>query len=250
MPPPEEPTLEERLKTVEVLLRNLEASVGVGERPDDPAKAWRFERSLLSHFSDMRDQFHQWNNTAHVLLGRLDRVNKTVETSAVISRQNREGIQQVEALTRQIEAYARSISNNLGLVTREKPLLMRDLFWLETNTVEVGLILYSFGEAMVLLRGSEALVRTPTYRGLAGLFDSPVVWGSLLGLVAAGSIIAFACRRRKWRMGAMFGQALYFLTTGVMTLITSPSVLGWWPHMLAGLGALWVLSRGPSDAPK
>jgi hypothetical protein len=247
---PEPLTVEERLQTVEDLLRKLEGSIGVNDAPSDPERAWHYERSLLAHFSDMHRSFHDWRNTSHVMLGVMDRLKDAVESSAAISRQNSEGIKQIAELTQHIEEVSRSISNGLGLVTREKPLLMRDLFWLETNPVEIGLLAYAFGEAWVFLRGSDDLMKTPTYRGLSLIMSSPQLWGGMLGIITITAMIAFMCRRRKWRMVGAFGMAMYFGLAGIMTLYISSSVLGWWPHMLAALGAFWILARGPSDAPK
>ncbi len=242
-------TVEERLQTVEALLRRMENSIGVNDTPADPERAWHFERSLLAHFSDMHRSFHDWRNTSHIMLGVLDRLKETVESSATVSKQNNDGIRQIGELVRHIEEVSRSISSNLG-VTREKPLLMRDLFWLETNPVEMGLLAYALGESWVFLRGSNDLLMTPTFRGLSMIVNSPLVWGLTLGGITVLSMIAFACRRRKWRMMAAFGMAMYFGLAAVMTLYISSSVLGWWPHMLAAMGAFWILARGPSDAPK
>lgn len=245
-----EPTVEDRLRASEELLRQIAEIIGLNARHPDPEKAWRFERPLLGHFSDMRDWFHEWNNTAQILSSMIDKLLKTVESSAAVSRENREGIRHIEDLSRSIEEHALSISNNLSLITREKPLLMRDLFWLETNTVEIGLILYSIIESMVFLRGAEGLVNTPTYRGLSMLVDSHLFWGAALGVVFLITAVAFACRKRSWRMAAMFGQGLYFGTAGILTLVINPAVLGWGPHLLAAMGAFWVMLRGPSDAPQ
>lgn len=250
-------SVDERLRDTEELLLALRTDlsklagiVGVGAEHVDPDKAWRYERPLLSHLSDIRDHDHAMSNTMQAVYGMVRRLESTVAQSAEVSRQNRDGIQQLEALSRNIEGYARLIIANIRGVAREKPLLMRDLFWMETNTTEIALILFAAGEAIIFMIGAPSMLNSAMFRSLSVVMPSSAGWGVLLGLFATGATVAFASRRRRFRILAIAANGIYQGVAAFLPLFNAPGVLGWWPHMIAWAACLWILMRGPSDAPE
>lgn len=243
------PTIEERLRDQEALLAQIARIIGLNTpRPDDPYKAARWDVPLIHHFSDLRDAIHALNNNAHILTGMLSKLSQQVEASSTVSRENREGIKKLESISKDIEEYARRISDSLGVGFVEKPLLMRDLFWLETNFAELLLAAMTAGQTVIFLVGDAKLYNSAMFRALSMICPYPHVWGIGLGFLSLGSIVAFACRKRKFRTMAAFGNTLYFGVTAFLPLFLSPGVLGWWQHLLLFAIAMWVLVRGPSQA--
>lgn len=163
-------------------------------RPEDPEKAQRWETPLYWHISALRDSMHALRNHTQSLSGLIEQFGRKLDRNAQISLENRDAIARLTEISRKIEASAAQIERAAGVVVREKPLLMRNLYWLDTNPVEIGLILYTAGEAMIFLIESEALLRSAMFRAMSMICGSPGLWGIGCGLLSLGAAIAFASR--------------------------------------------------------
>lgn len=251
MPPENDlpPEALDRLAAIERQISEIAARMGYDSPPDDdPVRARRWDAPLWWHLSNLSDHLHALRNFIHVLSGLLASLSGKLDRNASISEENSRSISRLVEISRKIEASSLKIEREVGYVARDQPLLLRDIYWLDTNTVEIGLILYTAGEAMVFLIESDALLRSAMFRSISVMCDSPVVWGLGVGLLSLGSALAFGSRRRDARLVAVFLNAIFFCVTGIIPLFLAGGILGWLPHLLAGFGAIWVLSRGPSSS--
>lgn len=235
---------EERLSRIEEGLKKLTG--GQVDRPDDPERARRWDMPLYMHVLDLRETMHRLANLAQVFSGQMELLGSKLDRNAEISADNRKAIHVVTEISRQIAVSAARIEQVANVVVKEDPLLMRDLFWVDTNAVEVLLTLYLAGEAAIYLNQSEMLLRSAMFRAMATMSSSPAVWGLGCAGLAAGSAVAFISRRHRWRIMSMFADCIYFGITGIVPLFSAGAILGWLPHILACLSCAWIISRGPS----
>ncbi len=250
----------DRIEKLEALLEATQAKIderlgeismrlGLGAaKPPDPMHASQWDMPLNWHFVHLSESLHTLRNSSHVLVGRIEELSSKLDTNAGIGRENHKAITDLVESSRLIAISARRIEETFPVVVRDQPLLMRNIWWLDTNPTEIWLILYSGGEAMVFAMGGDLLIRSAMYQSMSTLITSNNIWGLICGFLSFLGMSAFASRKKWARTAIAFANVVYFGTTGFLTLWNAASVLGWLPHILAGVFAFWVLGRGPSRA--
>lgn len=244
MPPPEDAILElvGRIGDLERKLSDLAVHIGHdGPRPADPHKASRWDMPLYWHVSDLRDSLHALANASQILIGLIEQLGPKLDRYGHVSSANSEAIARLTQISARIE-------ENIGIITHEKPLLMRDLSRVDTNAIEVLLFVVVAGQSMMFFSANEALVGSGMFRAMASVSPIPVFWGAGCALLFVGSIISFITRSRKLRTIAAFANAFYFGVTGLVIMFKEPGVLGWLFHIALFSAAFWVFARGPSRA--
>lgn len=229
------------------MLQKIAERVGIENQPAagdrrDP----RWDASLYTHIFEMRNMMHTLSNYAQALTGLVEQLTRKLDRNATISQENFKAITSLTEISKSIESTSRAMERNVRVIVRDNPLLMRDIYNLETNTVEIGLILLMTGEAMIFLTGTDSLMRSALFVSISGLISRPVGWGMICGMLGLYQIIAFTNRSHQLRLIAAGLAAIYFGVTGILTLLYNGGVMGWLPHILAFLGAGWIVSRGPS----
>lgn len=219
-----------------------------GPRPKDPHKAERWNKPIQWHLLDLRETLHAIQNTNQVFIGFIEQFKRKLEQNAELSRNNSRDIAELATISKNIETRATQIEEIITVIAHEKPLLMRDLYWLDTNPIEILLVLYAAGEAMIFLNGSDKLTTSAMFNAMSVISSNHAFWGFCCGALALGSAISFLSRRRNMRIASAFANFCYFGVTGCLSLALSWGTLGWLPHILACLSAAWVLSRGPARA--
>jgi hypothetical protein len=233
----------------EAQLREILARLGYeSDRPADPVKARRWDMPLLWHISDLRDALHALNNQLHILVNLIDRLFAKLDDNARLSQGNAEAIAKVTEISRKICDSAEHIEHTIGVIRNEHPMLMRELYWLDTNPVEIGLIVYTAGEAMVFFNASPGLLTSAMFASLSALCQNPIIWGGICGAISVASVISFISRRHTFRIATAFLNFVYFGITGAVPIALAGGIMGWLPHIIFAAGAAWVLSRGPSHA--
>ncbi len=220
-----------------------------GPRPDDPQAAARYERSLYWLISHLSDAVHVLNNFMQVLIGRIEAVGKDLNRNESTNQAILRATEELTAISRNLVTTAQNIEKEVGAFVPENMLPMRRLWWVPTDAVEIGLTLFLLADCIGFMIGSTSLLNSPLFQQLKGINQEPRAWSVAFGVALLGMVLAFFSRQRKARRAACF--VAFVLLGGVASLtLAAPSgvALGSLHHLLAALGAAWVLSRGPSNA--
>lgn len=236
--------LAEKVNEIAAGLAEVNDRIGRNDRlPDDPHQAGRWDQSLYWHISRLSDSMHARANAEHVLIGLLDNnARVSAETSASIVRL----VDATTTLNSAISSLSAKLEKNLSYMMREKPFLMRDLWWQPTELFELGLYGVVLAEGVYYLAGSEALLKSALFQGMATLLPYSAAWTGICFALSVGGFAAFFSRVRKYRMLAACGCAVFFIVTGAMPI--AAGVLGTLHHLAFGAASLWIVSRGPSNA--
>lgn len=183
-----------------------------------------------------------------MLVGLIEQVESKLDRNAEISQNNTVAIATITKLVSEVRECATSIAAVMGVAGRDKPLLMRDLPYVETEAIEGFVLVILVCEAMVFLAGSETLLRSALFAAIDDICNVPMIWGISCSSLWFISIRAFFARRKRLRMWAAALNSFYFGVTGGLTLALQPGAMGWVFHVTLCAFTLWVFLRGPSNA--
>lgn len=242
----------DRFAAIERQLTEIAHRIGHGgSHPKDPDKAMRSEMPLYWHFFDLRDSLDSLQTlrgVLQVMTGLVEQLGRKLDRNASISEANAAAIGRLAEISRSIATSARLIEENIVKVAREKPLLMRDVYWSETEAVEIGLFVVTGFSSIFFAIASEAFLRSPMFRSMSIICDIPGIWALCAGLLAISGIAAYASRLRRPRRVMACAEFVFYAVTGVLQLINDPGVLDTIHHLVFASSAFWVASRGPSNA--
>jgi hypothetical protein len=240
---------EDTLTAISTQLAELSERLVGGPRPDDPQAAARYDRSLYWLISHLSEGVHLLNNFMQVLIGRVEAVGKDLNRNEGTNRAILQATDDLRVISQSLVKTAKNIEKEVGAVVPDTPLLMRRLWYVPTDAVEIGLILFLLVDSASFLIGSGALVNSPLFHQLRGINESPRTWGVMFTVLLIGYVLAFFSRRRQYRRIAAFACFVFLGGVGTLTMAAPGGVpLGPLHHLLAAAGAAWVLSRGPSNA--
>ena len=239
----------DRLAGIESQLSVLTERLAGGPRPDDPHSNERYGKSLYWLVSHLSDGVHILNNFMQVLIARIESVGANLDRNERTNQETLKATADLNVIARNLVATAKNIERQIGAAIPDHPVLMRELWWrLETDAVEVGLMLFTLVDCVIFLIGSGALVNSLVFQRLSGINGNPQVWGLIFAMILVFYVLAYFSRRRNPRRFAAFLCTVLYGGIGVLT-ITAPSGIALGPahHLLASAGAAWILSRGPSN---
>ena len=236
------PELIQRIGSLEAQLRELVVHIGhEGPRPKDAHKAQRWDVPLYSHISDLRDSLHHLAGSMHILMHTLDQLGPSLKAYGAQSARNSEAISRLTDIMLRVES-------SVGVLAREKPLLLRDLPRVDTTMTEMTLIVITVVEAGVFSAGTDALLHSALFVSISRISSTPLYWALCCMVLSLISIRAFLLRTRRARMMAALLNTIYFGITGGLTMALQPGIMGW-VLQAVGFGlSLWVFIRGPSSA--
>lgn len=238
-----------RINSIEQAVRRLTENVGYRDiEPDDPVLARRWSMSLLDNIHTLRESLHQVRNSLQPLTGMMDILNRKLDRNAELSSANAESLTRLVESARALEVIAEKIEREITHIVHEEPLLMRNLWWMDTNATEFLYTIYVTGEGFIFVAQQDDLIKSIMFRSIAVLIPSATLWGIICLLLGGFSAVGFMSRRRSLRTIAAAGIFVYYGATGIPPLWLASGVLGWLPHLVACIAAGWVASRGPSGA--
>jgi|KBSMisStaDraftv2_1062788.scaffolds.fasta_scaffold01293_10 hypothetical protein len=241
--------LDAKLVLITDQLAEISKRIAGGPRPADPQTATHYDHSLYWLISHLSEAVHGLNGFMQVLIRRIEDVREDVNRKDGTYQALLQGITNLTAVNQNILTQLDDIDKSVDIIHPKEPLLMRNLWWIPTDAVEIGLIGFLLMDCAAFSLRSDTLVNSALFRQLSGLNEDPRAWGVAFGVSAIGMILSFFSRQRKLRRMAVC--VCFVLLGGIATrALGSPDgiPLGGAHHLLAALGAAWVLSRGPSNA--
>lgn len=237
-------------KETEELIREIATRLRVGMSPPDgdSEKISQLNTPVTWQILHLGESLHVLRNAVHVLIGLIEQVGTKLDRNAEISQNNTVAIATITKLVSEVRECATSIATVMRVAGREKPLLMRDLPYVETEAIEGFVLVVLVCEAMVFLASSDTLLRSALFTAIDDICPIPMVWGIGCAVLWFISIRAFFVRRKRARMWAAGLNSFYFGVTGGLMLVLQPGAMGWVFHVVLCAFTLWVLLRGPSNA--
>jgi hypothetical protein len=98
---------DDRIARIEHVVAEIAARIGHdGPRPDDPAKAGRWDMPVYWHLSDLRDSLHALRNFMQVLSGEMDQLGRKLDRNASISEENLRKLQHLTEVSANVAESA------------------------------------------------------------------------------------------------------------------------------------------------
>src|SRR3954466_1053189 len=181
-------TPEETLDVITAQLAELSERLVGGPRPDDPYSAARYDRSLYWLISHLSEGVHVLNNFMQVLIGRIEVVGRDLNRNEGTNQAILRATSELTAISRNLVTTAKNIEKEVGAVVPENILPMRQVWWIPTDGVEIGLIGFLLIDCAVFSLRSDALIKSVMFQQLKGISANPRVWGLAFGVASIGFI--------------------------------------------------------------